>query len=299
MNNTQDLHEVNQYKDQNFPLEMYRVNRYGMEPRGRGYQDLHWHEELQFTLVTSGKIVIEVSGECHELLQGEAVFINSGLMHVTTFISEDGEYVSFNFPDKLLSFFPGSRMEQEYVRPFTSDYSVPAIVFRSDEVWHQEIITRLYAVEQLMRRQDCYGWEYQTAIGILELWRIFIQNVRHQMVRQTGSYIRRQERIQSLIGYVHENYMERITLETLAAAAHISEGECCRCFRAMLHMTPMEYVKDYRISKSAELLRSSPYSVTEIAGMVGYNFTSHFIRHFRQKMNSTPQDYRIRARSRA
>ena len=41
------LHEINYYTDKGFPIEMYTVTQGNIEPSGRGYMDLHWHEELQ------------------------------------------------------------------------------------------------------------------------------------------------------------------------------------------------------------------------------------------------------------
>lgn len=49
-----ELHEQNRYVDSSFPVGMYRVTKERIVPSGRGFSDLHWHEELQFTLVTHG-----------------------------------------------------------------------------------------------------------------------------------------------------------------------------------------------------------------------------------------------------
>ena len=40
------LHEINYYTDKGFPIEMYTVTQGNIEPSGRGYMDLHWHEEV-------------------------------------------------------------------------------------------------------------------------------------------------------------------------------------------------------------------------------------------------------------
>lgn len=94
-----------------FPFAMHRVTSQKMEPEGRGLYDLHWHPELQFTLVTRGSVMIRVNGIDYRLKEGEAIFINSGLLHMTWDLSENGEYIGFSFPAKLLSFFQGSRMD--------------------------------------------------------------------------------------------------------------------------------------------------------------------------------------------
>ena len=123
-----ELHEVNRYTDPAFPVGTYEVTREGILPEGRGYKDMHWHEELQFTYVVKGELQIRIDGKDYIVKEGEVVFINRNLLHITTDLTEDGRYISLNFPDKLLGFFSGSRMEQDYVFPYTRGYMLPAMV---------------------------------------------------------------------------------------------------------------------------------------------------------------------------
>lgn len=125
-----NLYEVNRYADTAFPVGAYTVTREGIMPEGRGYKDLHWHEELQFTYVVSGELRIRIDGKDYLVKEKEAVFINRNLLHITTDLTEDGKYISLNFPDKILGFFPGSRMEQDYVFQYTRGYMLPAVVLK-------------------------------------------------------------------------------------------------------------------------------------------------------------------------
>lgn len=125
-----NLYEVNRYADTAFPVGAYTVTREGIMPEGRGYKDLHWHEELQFTYVVNGELRIRIDGKDYLVKEKEAVFINRNLLHITTDLTEDGKYISLNFPDKILGFFPGSRMGQDYVFPYTRGYMLPAVVLK-------------------------------------------------------------------------------------------------------------------------------------------------------------------------
>lgn len=292
MKEPNNLHEENEYTDGLFPYQMYRVNRDGITPPGRGYRDLHWHEELQFTLITRGEVSIQVNGDMYHLSAGEAIFINSGLLHITDYISDDGEYVSFNFPDKLLSFFAGSRMEQSYVLPFTTNYTLPVTTFHKDLGWHREILEYLWELEALMQDRSAFGWEYLISLKTNSMWYVLTKNLSNSVIRTPKNFIRKQQRMQMLINYIHEHYHENITLGDIALSAHISTGECCRCFKSLLHVTPTEYLCNYRIDKSIDLLNNTNYSVTVIAGMVGFNYLSNYIQHFKNRIGKTPGEYR-------
>ena len=99
--------EINQYDDSMFPVGIYVVTKESIIPRGRGFRDFHWHEELQITLALEGDLTIRVHTRDYELKEGEGIFINRNLLHAVTCMSEHGKYASLNFPEKLLSFFPG------------------------------------------------------------------------------------------------------------------------------------------------------------------------------------------------
>lgn len=73
-----------------------------------------------------------------------------------------------------------------------------------------------------------------------------------------------------MLSFIYEHFSEDIALANIACIAHISIGECCRIFREHLQTTPYQFLTEYRIRKSVELL-SGELSISEIAGRCGYN----------------------------
>lgn len=292
MEDFQLLHETNRYDDRMFPYEMYCVNKKDITPPGRGYMDLHWHEELQFTLVTKDTIQMQVNGYEYHLASNEAIFINSGLLHMTTDISEDGEYVSFNFPEKLLSFFGGSRMEQEFVLPYTTNWALPVTILRQDIEWQKQIIDILWELKAAIRNQNLFGREYFLSVKTVEIWYILMKELSKTAIKQSDSFLYKKQRMQTMLTFIHTNYADHIAVADIAASASISAGECHRCFKSLLHTTPKEYLNSYRLNKGLELLSNTELSITDIANMTGYNFTSHFISSFKSKYGESPAKYR-------
>lgn len=288
-----ELHESNRYPDKLFPVEMYTVTRLKCTPHGRGFNDLHWHEELQFTLVTSGQVTIQINGNDYMLHEGEAIFINKGLLHVTTKIADDGKYVSFNFPEKLLCFFNDSRMEHDYVQPYTNVFEFPVMVIKKNIDWQMDILRTLEHLKQTYDRTKYFAWEYETACMITHIWFMLINHVTLPKDKSHNkALIQQQERIQLLLSYIHQNYSEDISLANIAKAANISIAECGRCFSKIVHTTPYNYLIEYRIKRSKELLDTTNLTVTEIATRVGFNHVNHFIQSFKRIQGITPNDYR-------
>jgi AraC-like DNA-binding protein len=285
------LHEINQYPDTSFPYAMYTVTSLSCIPQGRGFNELHWHEELQFTLVTEGKIVIQVNGVTHELQAGQAIFINKGVLHVSMQVDKNSEYVSFNFPEKLLAFYSDSQMEKNYVRPYTNSLFL-SLVIRPETEWQSTMLEILWRLKDKFNVKGCWGWEYEVSIMTVQLWLTMITNISMASVESPKYIKQQQERIQLMISYIHQNYVNNPSLQDIADAAHLSVSECTRNFKKTLHTTPYDYLIKYRIKKSAELLNSTAYTITEVASKVGFNHVNHFIQSFKKQYNKTPKEYR-------
>ena len=94
------------------------------------------------------------------------------------------------------------------------------------------------------------------------------------------------------LDYVHENYMQDFPQQTLADICHLSPTHFRRLFREQIGTSPLKFLHQTRILKSYALLRSSGLSVTQIAGMVGYDSLSSYNRHFSKAMGCTPTAWR-------
>lgn len=279
--------------NESFPFTMFTICETHCSPPGPGYHYLHWHEELQFTFVTRGTIAIQVNGTEYELKSKDAIFINSGFLHMTSRISPEGEYISFNFPSRFLSFFFGSELEQDYVIPFTSNYRFPVVLFEADGSWKESLVEKLEALTDLCK-SEVYGKNYEIAIRTADIWLTMIRHTKDNLPAQNPSSVHMQEKLQYMLSFIHHNYAKDIALEDIADAAHVSPGDCCRSFKKVLHITPYKYLLHFRILKSADLLKETGFSVAEIAGMVGFNDSSHFIQFFKKQMSLTPTAYRKR-----
>ena len=63
--------------------------------------------------------------------------------------------------------------------------------------------------------------------------------------------------MKQMLRFVEEHYAEELTVQLIAGSVALSESACLRSFRQMLGITPIQYVKQYRVEKAADLLRST------------------------------------------
>lgn len=280
------------YKDGAFPFSFFQVDQTLCSPPGPGYRDLHWHEDLQYTLVTRGTLSMQVNETSYDLAEGEAIFINRSCLHMTHNISPGGTYVSFNFLPRLLSLGTSGDFELRYVVPYIDTGSFPAQIFRGGEAWERTLIAQLRELAALCTQHPAYAVEYEITLRLGQIWLTMIRQLHGRMQNVSRTYVRQQELLQSMLAFIHESYAQDISLADIAAAAHLSPAECGRRFKSTLHMTPYEYLLLFRIRQGAERLRQSDLSVGAVAGLVGFNDASHFIQTFKRIMHTTPARYR-------
>jgi AraC-like DNA-binding protein len=115
----------------------------------------------------------------------------------------------------------------------------------------------------------------------------------------TGAPARRDERrITAALRRIEALAHEPLSLTDLSRAAAMSPYHFLRTFRAIVGMTPHQFVLRTRLHRAAVQLRRSSQDVSAIAPDCGFNDLSTFNRRFRQLTGKTPTAYRAAAAAR-
>ena len=82
------------------------------------------------------------------------------------------------------------------------------------------------------------------------------------------------------------------SLETLADIATMSRSVFAQKFHDSFQRTPMDYVRDVRLRRAAQMLLRGELSVEDVATKVGFSSRSHFSRIFTEQFGTSPVKYR-------
>ncbi|MGV9883984.1 GlxA family transcriptional regulator [Streptomyces sp. NPDC003006] len=103
-------------------------------------------------------------------------------------------------------------------------------------------------------------------------------------------------RIEELRHHILRHISEPLTIEDLAAYAHVSDRHLTRLFKNELGTTPHAYVESVRVEKARHELESSDATLDRIASLCGFGTIDTLVRAFRRRLNTTPTEYRRRFR---
>ncbi len=97
--------------------------------------------------------------------------------------------------------------------------------------------------------------------------------------------------LDALQNILNDRWTELITLNELSVLLDVHPVTISKYFSIFFDCTFGEYRRKLKISKSLELIKNSPQSVTEIAYHAGFADQSHFIRTFKSVVGFTPKAF--------
>ena len=98
--------------------------------------------------------------------------------------------------------------------------------------------------------------------------------------------------IYKVLEYVSDHYCDDITMADMSAVTGLSPDYMARRFKAVMYMSPSEYVRKLRIAKAMEYLCNTSLSIAEIAEKTGFSDVSLFSRVFKAAVGLPPASYR-------
>ena len=95
------------------------------------------------------------------------------------------------------------------------------------------------------------------------------------------------------LDYLNKNYMDDLTLDSLAAYAGFSRFTLSRMFRQHTGFTFTQCLAKRRVDMAMDLLAGTKMPVTQVALQCGFNSIATFNRVFREMRGCTPTQYRV------
>lgn len=99
-------------------------------------------------------------------------------------------------------------------------------------------------------------------------------------------------RVQKVLDFMDNHYMDDIKLKALAEIACMSEASFSRFFKQKTGRNISEYIIDMRLGHATRLLVDTDKSVADISFQCGFNNLSNFNRIFKRKKQCSPTEFR-------
>ena len=246
----------------------------------------HWHKEIEIVVLYEGNVSLETAKESIILKKGDGVFINSEELHYFKKLGDEKcVLISYVFDKSFVIGDKGSIIERKYIEPLVQNKTLS--LFKISETLSRKLEEVFFEYEDKK-----FGVEINIR-NILSsvLLEIIIEN-REKLIEKKIYKNLDSQRIKGMLDFIQKNYSNELTLKEIGEAVFIGERETLRCFARTIGISPIEYLKKYRVKVAANLLTTTDLPVTEICIQCGFNSPSYFSKSFQRVFNVTPREYR-------
>ncbi len=279
-----DLSESIIYASTDYPLKIF----IGVSSEMINYHTRkHWHNDIEFVKVIDGEINYNINGEIVHLKKGEALFINSKQFHYN--FPEGEEECNFVciilHPILMCS---SKTIAEKYVSPILANNSIPFYIFKSSSTWENTVLS---CIDRIYKLEDEECLELKLYSLFFEMWTQMYIHLSDKITHKSKDTQHLTE-LKNMISYIKEHYKEKISLSDIANAGGTCKTSCCAIFKKFTNQTPNEYLTDYRLHKSIELIQNTDMTLTQICYDVGFSGASYFSETFKKVYNITPTEYK-------
>ncbi len=239
----------------------------------------HTHENyVEIFIVTEGKLTHHFEGESMTMKQGDAFIIFPGQYHkhspYKNYVSKHIN-LSFSLPlaELLLKYCTNSSelsMQRQLVHLNANEFKIVSemqdIILKSPNDPHSESATKSLISFVL------------GAFAIPE-----DDEINSEMPKWLEKFI---SHLQNL------DFSKPIDLSELYCTSGYSQTVVSKTFKAYTGQTLISYITDLKLNYARNQLKSTAYSVTEIARLSGFDSYPHFSRVFKKKFNVSPLQFR-------
>jgi YesN/AraC family two-component response regulator len=241
---------------------------------------------VELLSVKSGRMAYSVNGKTIELNAGDTIFVNANQIHYSLALEDEmARYVIFVINPSILK--TSVAVEMQAVMPILSNPNLPYIRF-----WHEyENSKAIYEIMQTLPdvRQDAF----QVTKRFFSIWEIIMrQGQSYGFIGNDIDVDIHMQSFKKMMYFIQKEYQNKVTLEMIAASGGVSKSLCNKLFKKYVDVSPINYLLELRIKKVTEYLRTTSYSLTEIAELCGFNGASYMAEMFKKLVGKSPLNYR-------
>lgn len=252
---------------------------------------LHTHDFIEIKYILSGNAVETIDGKNYRVQRGDLLWIPYGATHA--FTPEDRfAYYNICFAPEVVAKRISNRQDALDLLTLTTlnelqdeGIGVGNLFFSEDERRWIECV--------LQDMQAEYDACHADRNAVLESYMtVLLAKIVRKMRLFSESCHAVDDVWRALAEFIDENLDQKLTLASLAEKCFYNPSYFSRIFKRKFGVSPVEYIGRERAKTAAKLLKTTAYSVEEIACRCGFGDKTSLYRVFEKEYGCTPSEYR-------
>lgn len=230
----------------------------------------HKHPWYEFNYYDSGKLSTTINGTDFIASGGESILIPPGVYHENRCVSQEG-FTGFFFRFYL------NKAESNS----TGCYDMISKVLKKPHPFPiKENVSILFDNQSLLGVQASFlNWLFNT-------YETLATDIKPAAPQQDSNISKQ------VILYLNEYYKNKVYVSDIAKAMNMSYRTLARIFKAETGFSIIEKLTEIRVHKAKQLLRTTDYTMFQIANEVGFENEYYFSKAFRKYSFTSPSSYK-------
>ncbi len=236
----------------------------------------HWHSYFEIEIILSGSGKYIINDVEYDISKNDAFLLTSTDFHYLE-TNEDTHLINVSFDSDMLS--------DEDMTALVSGNTEKAYVFEREEY------ERLINATKILSHECEISGECQKQILFYIVKCLLRKNAVHPEGRDN---LEHNHGIKKAIVYMEMHFAEKITLESVSAAAGYTPAYFSNIFSKLTGETYIEALSRIRLSHAKSMLVGG-FSVSDACFMSGFGSLSNFLEVFKKRHKLSPHEYKKRA----
>lgn len=250
----------------------------------------HFHDDLELIHILKGNLSFIVNSDTLLLQEGDCLVVNANQSHYCMATDESGcTYNCIIFTPEILT--ANEFIRRNFISSFLENTESPFLWIPGKTLFAGQAGIIINKIVELSDSDNPARSLEQ--IGRLHIFfgELYSYNSNCESRFAPGNYAD-DSCLKSMISYMKTHYADKISLDDIAEAGHVSRSKCCRIFKTHASQTPIAMLNFYRLEVSKNLLKNTDETIAVISKACGFPNQSYYNKVFMESYKCTPKEYR-------
>lgn len=251
----------------------------------------HYHPFYEILILLGKEADHLIEGHPYHIQTNDMVLLNPARLHKSSYPKGEASkriVISFMFPDDCFGY---KETYDTLLSPFRAE--VPIYRFEPEERRKLfDILNDLFMFSSNPKYKGSETDSFYVHTKFQEFLHTLYTIQDTNIYKDDTTYNSIERKIYDITSYIHANFQEDLSLESLAEKFYISPCYLSHQFKSVTHFNLMNYIQMTRIKNVEYKLTATNEKISDIAESCGFASFSQFNRIFKKITGTSPSDFR-------
>lgn len=247
----------------------------------------HWHSDIEILLIVEGSVMLETATTSYQLAKNDLLILNANEVHSLTKTDETNTILTLQFDPKFCRAYYPQLQHIIFLTQHITQENNPA-------PWHQLKKYLSQIVRAYHEKEACYSLKIMSTLHLMICCLIEHLDYEDTTEKATSTHKKNLDRLNHIILYIKENYMNKISLQEIADQENLDMYYLSHFIKKNLGISFQEYLNKVRFEKALDLVLFTDRKNLDICMECGFSDYRYLNKMFLKELGCTPVEYRLK-----